>query len=381
MTRNATTTTIYFDASSKGTSASTPNTPSSRVSIGDEMDGSNNPSRYFNGAIDEVGFWPICLTSAQVTTLYNSGTPIAPSSNLLEWQDSLGNIIAKVDALGNFSVVSLTQSSPLVSYLPLTGGTLTGNIQIGTGGNTFNPTITFDMKGNTNPFIEQVDDGKLYIGNSNLGVGESNPTEVLSVNGNLLLNGGSIKTNSGTNLTFFANLARVYINNNRITFGLGGTYFDHYADAGNTHTDGVTYDSLYSDTTAANTLATNGDKLKAEYAGIFVSSATATREIQVLFGGTVILDTGALTTSAADSWDINVLIIRESSTVVRCQATINVSTSTGTGGFTDTTYTRITGLTLTGTNILLIQAVSGGVGAAANDIVAKLGTVMYFPAV
>jgi hypothetical protein len=44
------------------------------------------------------------------------------------------------------------------------------------------------------------------------------------------------------------------------------------------------------------------------------------------------------------------------------------------------TYTRITGLTLSNTNILKITGEAAGVGAATDDIVAKLSSVSWFPA-
>jgi hypothetical protein len=219
-------------------------------------------------------------------------------------------------------------------------------------------------------------------------VGSQTPTASLHLKaGTASANTAPLKVSSGTNLTT-VEAGTVEYNGNfylstggLIRYSVGGTLFDHFADAGNTHTDGATFDDLFSDTLAANTFNVNGDKVRADYSGLFVSSATATRDIKVLFAGTTILDTSTLTTATAESWDIDVLIIRESSTVVRCMATVWSSTTLGAGAFTDTTFTRITGLTLSGTNVLKIQAVSGGTGAAANDVVAKFGTVVFQPAV
>lgn len=152
--------------------------------------------------------------------------------------------------------------------------------------------------------------------------------------------------------------------------------FDHYADVSTSSTNG-TEDDLYTDTTAANTLNANGEKIEAYYALIGVSSATAARRIKAYFAGTLIADTGSLTLTSAGTISIYVTIIRESSTVVRVQTEIVVS------GITFSpleTYTRITGLTLSGTNILKITGIASGTGAAAADIVAKLGTVKKWPA-
>lgn len=147
--------------------------------------------------------------------------------------------------------------------------------------------------------------------------------------------------------------------------------FDHFANAGNV-TTGET--DLYSDTTAAGRLAANGQKILAEYSGVFVSSGTATRQIRVYFAGTAIFDSGALTLSLSASWHVDLTIIRVSASVVRYTvrmftegAALAAYTSTG----------ELTGLTLANTNILKITGQAAGVGAATDDIVARLGHVYF----
>lgn len=153
---------------------------------------------------------------------------------------------------------------------------------------------------------------------------------------------------------------------------VGGTIFDHFADAGNTTT---TETDLYSDTLPASILNTNGDKVSAVYGGIFVSSGTATREIRVYFGGTLIFDSGALSISVgSDSWAVYTDIIRDTSSSVRCIVTMNTTGAT-TNAYC--TYTLVSGLTLTNTQILKITGQAAGVGAATNDIVAKQGYVEW----
>lgn len=151
--------------------------------------------------------------------------------------------------------------------------------------------------------------------------------------------------------------------------------FDHFVDAGN----GTTVETdLYSDTIAASQLASNGDKLWADYSGIFVLSATATRQLRAYFGGTLIFDSGALSITGANaSWDIEVSIIRVSSSVVRCSVTMNTSSA---ALVAYSVYTEVTGLTLANTQILKITGQAAGVGAATDDIVAKLGSVEYIRA-
>lgn len=149
--------------------------------------------------------------------------------------------------------------------------------------------------------------------------------------------------------------------------------FDHFADVGNV---GTGEDDLYSDTIAASQLSADGQKLVGNYAGIFVSSATATRRLKFYFGGTLIYDSSALSLSTSADWNAEVFIIRESSTVVRCSVTVNTTTASSAPYCT---YTRITGLTLSNTNILKLTGEAAGVGAADNDVVAKLSYVQFVP--
>lgn len=173
---------------------------------------------------------------------------------------------------------------------------------------------------------------------------------------------GKIATQAGTS----AVLAKV-----------GGTIFDHIADAGNS---GTSETDLYSDTLAANTFATNADKVEGNYGGIFVSSATATRQVKVKFGPsgseTTILDTGALSISTSSSWSVYVLIQRVSSTVVRY--TVGLQTSGASTAVYNATG-EITGLTLSNAQVLKLTGQAAGVGAATDDIVAKLGYGEFKP--
>lgn len=150
---------------------------------------------------------------------------------------------------------------------------------------------------------------------------------------------------------------------------------EHYADQGNV-TTGET--DLYSDSFGmGRVLDVDGAKIRAEYGGVFVSSGTATRRIKVYYGGTAIFDSGALTVSLSAAWDVHVFIIRESSSVVRAKVTMATE---GAALAAYTSYTRVTGLDFTGSNILKITGQAGGVGAASNDIVAKLGNIEIVPA-
>lgn len=154
---------------------------------------------------------------------------------------------------------------------------------------------------------------------------------------------------------------------------LGGVLADHSADIGNSGTNET---DLYTDTVPANAMDSNGDKLSAEYGGTFVASATATKRIKIYFGGNVIFDSTALSLSLSSSWVVHSTLIRVSPTVMRHKVSFT------TQGATLSAYTsvgEVTGLTLTNDNILKITGTAGGIGAATNDIVAKLGTVSWMP--
>lgn len=164
----------------------------------------------------------------------------------------------------------------------------------------------------------------------------------------------------------------------RTTLGIGGVppvvLFDHFTDMGNI---GTGEDDLYSDTLAAGRLAANGEKIEAEYGGIFVSSGTATREVKLKFGGTNIFDTGALTLSLSAAWTMFVSIIRVSSSVIRYMVSF---TTEGAALAAYTAVGELTGLTLANTQVLKLTGEAAGIGAATNDIVAKMGSVSWVPA-
>lgn len=172
-------------------------------------------------------------------------------------------------------------------------------------------------------------------------------------------------TYDDTNGQFFADIVSAYKRK---------SLFDHFADMGNV---GTGEDDLYSDTIAAGQLSANGQKLSAEYGGIFVSSATATRQIRIYFGGTLIFDTGALTLSLSSAWTAYVTITRVSAAVVRCMVSFATE---GAALAAYTSYTEVTGLTLVNTQVLKITGEAAGVGAATNDIVAKLSNVEWLAA-
>lgn len=146
--------------------------------------------------------------------------------------------------------------------------------------------------------------------------------------------------------------------------GATAILFSHYADVGSVSS---TETDLFSDTLAAGQFAANGDVVMSKYAGTFVNSGS-TKQLKVYFGGTVIFDSTALTISAAGDWEVQVTIIRDSSTSVRCSV---VGLYEGAAAPDGAAYLSVTGLTLSATQILKIT----GTGTVTNDVVASAGVV------
>jgi hypothetical protein len=168
----------------------------------------------------------------------------------------------------------------------------------------------------------------------------------------------------GDGETAWSSLGYYYANNFH-------SLFRRFADSGNS---GAGETDLYSNLIAASQLAANGEKLEAKYGGIFVGHATATRQIRVYFAGTAIFDSTAILIAANASWTVLISIIRVSSSVVRYMITLATQNAPLA---TYTSVGELTGLTLSGTNILKITGQAAGVGAATNDIVAKLGSIEW----
>lgn len=146
----------------------------------------------------------------------------------------------------------------------------------------------------------------------------------------------------------------------------------HTADVSTTSTNG-TEDDLYSDTLSAGILATDGDAIieSGEHV-VFVASATAARRLKKYFAGTLIFDSGSLTLTLGGDFSIRTEIIRESSSVVRVLVTVS-TTSASTVPYV--TRTRITGLTLTNTQVLKTTGIASGTGAASGDITETMARI------
>lgn len=270
---------------------------------------------------------------------------------------------------------TLTGTSSYVFYSEAADAANSNDLRTGTNYNigTFTNNFSFYSAGGNNALL-----GSLAIG---LAANTAASSRLHLPAGTATANTAPLQINAGTNETTIRS-GLVEFNNaffvsnsalNRV--GLGGKIVTAFADTGNTTT---TETDLHTYTTKANTLLLNGADLESEYGGIFVSSATATRQLRLYFGGTVIFDSGALTISLAASWTVYATVMRVSATVVRYMI------SMATEGAALAAYTAVgelTGLTLSNTNVLKITGQAASTGAATNDIVLKQAKVSWNPAV
>ena len=154
---------------------------------------------------------------------------------------------------------------------------------------------------------------------------------------------------------------------------IGGAIVDYYTNAANS---GTAETDLYSTTLEANILGANGDKLVVRYGIDLPSPSGATVNIKMYFGGSAIFGTGALTKLSAGWMDVHVEIIRVSSTTIRYTAFFQ---NTGYGSVPLVGGAELAGLTLSNTNVIKITG-QAGAGGASNDIVAKCGSIKWYPA-
>lgn len=163
---------------------------------------------------------------------------------------------------------------------------------------------------------------------------------------------------------------------------VGSCAFDDIATVSTTHVDG-TFDTLSTHTTVANSLVINGDKIEFDYVLTVVGHALSTDQIQVLFGGITIFDSTAQNYAVGATVRIIGQIIRVTATTCRSIVSFLPAGSATILGYEQMTYTSdatLTGMTLTGTNILLIRAAATGTNSASGDVSLVMGTIDIIPA-
>jgi len=314
-----------------------------------------------------------------------SGTVAASGNTLTGTGTSFTTQLTPGDAItiSNASFVVRSVTSDTSASVMQTNGTIAAATATNYGmASRFVPETTNSYTGATGggAWVVASGDPKIYIDRLgarvwclSIGTANSNEFSINNSTGNsspFLINGDA--GNSTLRLTSTgATLGGVLVASNVVVY-----LKDFYADVATTHTNG-TEDDLFSYTTAAGLLAGNGQKVvESEYLSL-AASATAARRVRKYFGGTVIWDSGSLTLSGGAEVQLETEIIRESATVVRC---VVRAATTSASSVPYATYTRVTGLTLSGTNVLKTTGTASGTGAASGDITAKMGTITFVPA-
>lgn len=388
------------------------------ITVADELGvinfaGYGGASGYITGAaIKGISSGTIADTRIPGQLSFWTGTDAAPSV-LTERVTILNNGNVGIGTTGPVSKLQVNGTITTNFITPTAGGVLnlassSVIIDLGSGH------VGFNMSPVTSGTNEIQVLGGAYISGS-VGIGTTSPTALLHIKaGTATASTAPVKLTSGTVLTtaeagaiefntddFFATIttgaarkAFVLDNGARLTSGLipvattngrvidsaltatkiAKPLFDHFTDT----TVGGAEADIYTDTLVANQFLTNGDKVIGAYGGNFVTVGTELTQLKVYLAGTAIWDsTGVAPSTGTTSWNVDVRLIRVSSTVVRYDVTLN---TTGASGFVYSTVGELTGLTLSGTNILKITGTSSGVNSGSGDIVGKMGYVNYAPA-
>lgn len=220
-------------------------------------------------------------------------------------------------------------------------------------------------------FVSDSTTRAVFLSTGEFGIQQFSPTALVHIGaGSASASTAPLKFDNGTLNTTAEDGAKEYngnhyqTNSSLVRYGQGGVLKDFYTDVSN----GTTVETdLYSFTTIANTFNTDGDKITAKYVGIHNSNGN-TKTFKVYFAGNQIFSISSTTDS--QQWEINITIIRVSSTIVRSSCNI---ISSGGAALVSELYTEVTGLTLSGTNILKLT----GQGGASSDLTAKFGIIKF----
>lgn len=313
-----------------------------------------------------------------------SGGVLAPSFRTLVAADLPGGVLSGLTAgyvpvatsgttLGNSAMKdSGTQLSYGMAPSASVAFTLKSN---GTNNTTYAQRV---FQSNSSVLIYSLDDsgGASFLGN--LGIaGTATTTAKIHIQAAgtatantapIQLTNGTRETTARSGLIEFEN-NWYHTNSSLLRYALVGVIADFFTDVATT--TATTETDLYTYTTPANSLNVNGDKIVAEYAVQIKATGGTTKQIRGYFAGALVFDTAAMSVSTATDMNIVITVIRDSATTVRVTAR---SGATGTSAAQLTKITKLTGLTLSATNIVKITA-TVGTGAVAGDVTAISGFV------
>ena len=147
---------------------------------------------------------------------------------------------------------------------------------------------------------------------------------------------------------------------------VGGTAYLSTTQTGNT---AATETNLFSTATAANILDENGDGLHFMAGGTIAATVAVDKRIRVYYGGTTLLDTGALAITAGADWVIEGWVIRTGATTQK--AVVSIQTSDA--ALVSTVNYSAPGETLSGAVTLRVT----GIGTNASDVVGEMWKIAW----
>lgn len=160
---------------------------------------------------------------------------------------------------------------------------------------------------------------------------------------------------------------RIALQSGDTVAGLTRVLFNDYADVATTGSATV----LATNSIAANTFISDGGTLQVQYFGIMASN-TNDKALDLTFNSSSIF-TQLYNEALQTSWRLDVTIIRESSSAVKCFTTVFVPTLNPV-----VTYTRLTSLSLTGSAYNLQLT---GTPTSSSDITFKFSKGTYTPGI
>jgi hypothetical protein len=161
---------------------------------------------------------------------------------------------------------------------------------------------------------------------------------------------------------------------NSTTQGRVSAYFVTYSTT--VSNSGTNETQLFNSLLPTALLSKTGSTTESYYAGRFISSATATRQLKAKFAGITVFDSSALTLSANAGWVLTGTVMRVNATGAKAMYVLSTS---GVTTEVYTQYTELNNLNFGSSLRMNITGTAAGAGAATGDISAKMGYLQWIP--
>ncbi len=337
--------------------------------------------------LDAINFGQLSAASSISTNevAFGTGTGITSSSTL--------TYIPNILTIGSGGLNSTLEDTQISFINTIYSGYIIAQTSSGNYGNIFgNGQFEIYSTGSSGLIIGPISDSPLGFatnnllrviitndGNIGIGTGLTSSARLNIAAGTTVSNTAPFKLTSGLLNTTAEAGSEEYNNSfyqtkeSGLRYGIGGVIADFYSNVGNTTTDET---DLYTYTTPNNTLATDGEKIAAFYSLQLVDNVN-TKTFRIYFGGQLLFNSGGLSTIGTGYVDINAKIIRVSSTMSRYSINAQYANALDGAGFSYGILNgELSGLTFSSTNILKI---TGQSSVDTNDIIAKLGSISWYP--